>query len=165
MTLGSLPNKTPGKYSIPRWKTGFNARAIDRNIVKEAFGNMEYRSKDGVSKYPLRDNNSKTTPFRTTMNAGDAVNGTVNKDVDVNALPRPSNQVNVRNLSGLKLFAGSVQTQANGSYYSGNPSYVYDGSDYARYKRLKAINNNFNDPTFGGDRHNAAQSAIRRVRI
>ena len=155
---GSLPN------SRPRWKNGTNVRAIDRNVLKSAFGNMEYRTSDGVApRYPLKENTSLTTPFRTAMNAGD-INGTINKKVDVNALPKPSNQVNVKNSVGWKLFAGSAQTESNGSHYSGHPSYVYDGSDYARYKRLKAINNNYNDPTFGGDLHNAAQSAIRRIR-
>lgn len=42
------------------------------------------------------------------------------------------------------LAAGQSQIQ------SGNPKYVYDGSDYTRYKRLAAKNRNYNDLTFGG---------------
>jgi len=162
--MPALGNPQQLSNSRPRWKNDTNVRAIDRNVLTKAFGNMEYRTNDGSApKYHLRDNTSKTTPFRTAMNAGD-INGTVNKSVAVNALPRPSNQVNVKNLFGWKLFAGSAQTVTNGSHYSGNPSYVYDGSDYARYKRLKAINNNYHDPTFGGDKHNASQSVIRGIR-
>ena len=47
--------------------------------------------------------------------------------------------------------------------FSGNPRFVYDGSDYARFKKLQAINRNYNDITFGGDQHSASQQAYRRV--
>ena len=151
--------------SQPRWKDGGNFRAMDRRVLREAFGNMAYRTNDGKPPtYALENNRSKTTPFRTAMNAGD-INGTVNKSVDKNALPKPANQVHVKNSFGWKLFAGSVQTeQSGGAFYSGNPKHVYDGADYVRFKKLQAMNRNYNDPTFGGDDHNASQVALKNSR-
>ena len=48
--------------------------------------------------------------------------------------------------------------------FSGNPRFVYDGSDYVRFKKLQAINRNFNDITYGGANHNNTQSVVRNVR-
>ena len=98
------------------------------------------------------------------MNAGD-INGTENSPVDVNALPKPANQVKVGPsvLNTWQLAAGSNQTVQTGSAYTGNPQFVYDGADYVRFKKLQAINRNYRDPTFGGDQFNASQSAYRRT--
>tara|TARA_B100001093_G_C26721636_1_gene968093 strand:+ start:286 stop:1146 length:861 start_codon:yes stop_codon:yes gene_type:complete len=48
--------------------------------------------------------------------------------------------------------------------WSGNNKWVYDGADYVRFKKLQASNRNYNDITYGGDRNNASQVAISRVR-
>ena len=160
-TLGN-PKNLP-KISQPRWKDGTNVRAIDRNVLREAFGNMVYRTSRAVASINALDpGKSKTTPFRTAMNAGD-INGTVNKAVDQTALPKPANQVHVKNLSGWQSSAGSVQTEKSGkgAFYSGNPKFVYDATDYVRFKKLQAINKNYHDPTFGGDDHHASQVALK----
>ena len=44
-----------------------------------------------------------------------------------------------------------------------NTKFVYDGSDYTRFRKLMAVNRNYNDAGFGGA-NNAAQSAIRAIR-
>ena len=66
--------------------------------------------------------------------------------------PKPSNQVNAprrSSLAGWGVLAGGVKTVATGgSAYSGNPKYVYDSSDYIRYKKLLAKNSLYNKPTF-----------------
>ena len=46
----------------------------------------------------------------------------------------------------------------------GNPKYVYDSSDYIRFKKLAAKNRNYNDNSFGGDESSATQSR-RRMRF
>jgi len=51
-----------------------------------------------------------------------------------------------------------------GAFYTGNVKYVYDSSDYVKFKRLSAENKTYNDLTFGGDNASTAQSALRRVR-
>ena len=45
-----------------------------------------------------------------------------------------------------------------------NVKYVYDGSDYTRFKKLQAVNRNYNDRSFGGNESSAAQSTIRHIR-
>ncbi len=45
-----------------------------------------------------------------------------------------------------------------------NVKYVYDSSDYIRYKKQKAVYCNYNDRSFGGDQHNASQMALNAIR-
>ena len=105
---------------------------------------------------------SGLTPFRKAFNAGDML--TTNNSATSKLLPKPPNQVNsLRNMFGWQNSAGSVRQEENGSFYSGNPRFVYDGSDYAKFKKLQAMNRNYNDITFGGDQHSASQQAYRRV--
>ena len=156
---------------------GSNARGKNREILRLAFGNDAYRFKNGSQLYPLRKielNSSgvpstflpRTTPFRIATNSGDIL-GTVNKPANTEILPAPANQItSVRrnSLNGWKFLAGSARTVAGGGAYVGNPKYVYDGEDYVRYKKLSAINKNYNDLSFGGNDSNAQQQPIRFVR-
>jgi hypothetical protein len=45
-----------------------------------------------------------------------------------------------------------------------NVKFVYDGSDYTKFKKNQAINRNYNDRSFGGNDYNTSQSAIRHIR-
>jgi hypothetical protein len=45
-----------------------------------------------------------------------------------------------------------------------NVKYVYDGSDYIRFKKNQAVNRNYNDRSFGGNEFSGSQSAIRHIR-
>jgi hypothetical protein len=45
-----------------------------------------------------------------------------------------------------------------------NVKYVYDGSDYTKFKKNQAVNRNYNDRSFGGNDYNTSQSAIRHIR-
>lgn len=45
-----------------------------------------------------------------------------------------------------------------------NTKFVYDGSDYIKFKKYQAINRNFNDRSFGGNDYNASQSVVRSIR-
>ena len=45
-----------------------------------------------------------------------------------------------------------------------NVKYVYDGSDYTRFKKDQAINRNYNDRSFGGNDYKTSQTAIRHIR-
>jgi len=156
---------------------GSSARGRNRQILRQAFGNAGYKSKEGTIVYALLNKvhwngepgfetwpYERCTPFRVAMNAGD-IAGKVNKPVHESALPRPSNQVKPGGSSKLvwRSLVDGVKTDPHGSLYSGNPKYVYDGADYTRYRKLKAINRNYNDRSFGGNDSNAQQSAWRRV--
>jgi hypothetical protein len=137
---------------------GSSARGADRFILREAFGNNWLIPSAGLS--PLIWSGSKTTPFRRAYIAGDQF-GTVNESP--NPLMPGSNQVNGRGVSMLNIKSGGVHNDGT-ALFSGNPKFVYDGSDYVRYKKLKAINKTYNDSSFGGNDNNGAYVALNRVR-
>jgi hypothetical protein len=100
-------------------------------------------------------------PFRAVNNAGDFLSRQ-------NYTSGGSNQVNsVRGgLTGYKVLGGAIQAQRDNTGIPSatcNPRFVYDGSDYVRFKKLQAINRNYNDYSFGGDQSNASQSPWRRT--
>jgi len=134
---------------------GGGARGVDRNVLREGFGQSRFlKNATGNENLPI-----KVTPFRLAMNAGD-INGSVNS-APIPQLPAPS-QINGQKQS--KLHARGDGVRNNGSAgYSGNPKYVYDGSDYTRYKKLAAMNKTYNDRSFGGS-NNGAYSFLMRVR-
>ena len=140
---------------------GGGARGIDRFVLREAFGN-QYLSNNPLYQSPayyVNEGLSKTTPFRAIMSAGD-VNGTKN-EAGAPFLPSP-NQVRSSYVQTVKLFTNGVRD--NGSaFFTGNPKYVYDGSDYTRYKKLRAVNRTYDDKSFGGS-NNGSYSALKRVR-
>jgi hypothetical protein len=45
-----------------------------------------------------------------------------------------------------------------------NVKYVYDGSDYTKFKKNQAMNRNYNDRSFGGNDYSGQQSAYRAIR-
>jgi len=45
-----------------------------------------------------------------------------------------------------------------------NGRFVYDGSDYTRFKKNQAVNQNYNDLSFGGNTSNGSQVAYRAIR-
>ena len=103
----------------------------------------------------------KIGPFRAVNNAGDFLSRQ-------NYTSGGSNQVNnVRGgLTGYKMLGGSIQPHKDNTGIPSstcNPRFVYDGSDYIQFKKLQAVNRNFNDYSFGGDDFSASQSARRRV--
>jgi hypothetical protein len=74
-----------------------------------------------------------------------------------------SNQISGR-LRRAQLVSGGGPRNDGSAAFTGNPRYVYDSSDYIRFKKLQAKNRNYNDSSFGGS-NNSAQVAFRRVRI
>jgi hypothetical protein len=44
-----------------------------------------------------------------------------------------------------------------------NVRFVADSSDYSIYRKNRALNQNFNDTSFGGDQHNASYTALKHV--
>jgi hypothetical protein len=135
---------------------GSSERGRDRFIIREALGNSRIILSQAA---PLINTAAKTTPFRRAYNAGD-IAGTYN-DSPSSALPG-SNQVNGRAVSMLNIKSGGAHNNG-AALFSGNPKFVYDGTDYTRYKKLKAINKSYNDSSFGGA-NNGSYVALNRVR-
>ena len=135
--------------------TGTAERATTRFILRNAFGNSCSMGKYGLNK-------SAITPFRMAMNAGDP-NGTKN------SMPSPNMPVSneVGGVQGTLTRANMTfgGARSNGqSYFSGNQTYVYDGSDYVKFKKQQAVNRNYNDIKNGGDQHNASFVNLMAVR-
>ena len=106
-----------------------------------------------VHKFPL-------TPFRQAFNAGDS-EGTVNNTV-LEYLYAP-NQVGGTGAGQLIYDRAGGAHKGGGAAYTGNPKYVYDSSDYIRFKKLQAKNRTYNDKSFGGA-NNGAYVPLMRVR-
>ena len=159
-----------------RWKIGYNERATHRQQLRRAFGNywiIDSGTSFGGTNTQLFQTAGdpaplgSLTPFRRAMNAGDPFSK-INTLPSSTLVPKPSNQVQgsrrASNQAAASTAGSGRKTVPNGSAYTGNPRYVYDSSDYIRFKKLQAKNRNYNDPTFGGDMHNASQVALSRVR-
>lgn len=149
-----------------------NLHVLERSRLRRAFGNSRQ-----ALVYPVGSTSSalwasstgkaKTTPFRVAFNAGDP-NGTVDKYTST-AYGRAPNQVtrgSLGRLSGLKLGDGVRQGPgAEGAAWTGNVKFVYDSSDYTRYKNLRAHNRNYNDKNLAGNYHSSSEFiALNRVR-
>jgi hypothetical protein len=146
--------------------TGGGERSIDRKVLRQAFGNSAKALTNlpgGVSPLTLANNGGSISGlFRNALSAGDPL-GTHNKAANSKYGP-VSNQVNgvngISSLGGYKSLADGIRSDGVAAY-SGNPRYVYDSSDYIRFKKLMAKNRTYNDSSFGGG-NNASQSAIRQ---
>ena len=136
-----------------------NAR---RQIIR-AFGNQVIKGLKNNDQdiSPALYSKNILGPFRTANNAGDVV--TRNITPTNIKYGREANQVNGNNISRLSPSYGGMNRNG-GAMYAGNPKYIYDGSDYIRFRKLQAINRNFNDTSYGGDQNNQSQSVIRHVR-
>ncbi len=144
-----------------------SARGADRLFLRKGFGTNKWYYTHAPT-YCIGRNSStcfnlkKQTPFRVAFIAGDPF-GTINESPHPD-FPAP-NQVTRSGISyGVlpRSNGGGLHTGSAG--YSGNPKWVYDSSDYSRFKKLKAMSQNYNDSSFGGDKHNASQVAISAAR-
>jgi hypothetical protein len=105
------------------------------------------------------------TPFRAVNNAGDLLNRKY-------FTSGGSNQVNTGRIrssanASARILGGSIFVQANPTGIPSsntNVKYVYDGSDYTKFKKQQAVNRNYNDYNYGGAGGSTTFVAINRVR-
>jgi len=98
------------------------------------------------------------TPFRAVNNSGDYLS----RQNYVCGGPNP----NHLHRGGISQRFGSILSRCDGSGIaaaSGNVKYVPDSSEYIRYRKQRAINNNYNDLKNGGY-NNAAYTSIMAIR-
>jgi hypothetical protein len=133
-------------------------RSSSRKHLAKAFGNL-YNSGLGTS--PALNSKNVLGPFKTAFNSGDIL--TTYIENTNSRYGYASNQVGGNNLSRLNPVHGGVNRSGN-AMYSGNSKFVHDASDYSRFKKLQAINRNYNDITHGGDSGKTQQQFIRRMR-
>ena len=107
----------------------------DRIITVKAFGNKRTQFNITKGSAISKGNKIPLTPFRAAMNAGDEA-GSLNSGV-MSGLYAPSQANGIGNMS--KHFNPGGNSTGT-SAYTGNQKFVYAGSDYARFKKLQAIN-------------------------
>ena len=117
---------------------GSSARARSRLLARQA---MNTSCHLGETPYE----GPRVGPFRVVNNAGD-VRGTVDKG--------PLEAANqLYGLNGKKQHFRRDGVHTGPAAYSGNPTYVYDSSNYTRFKGLVAKQKTYNDLSFGGSGH------------
>jgi hypothetical protein len=158
---GGLPGLMPQPLIIHDNSDTF---ARTRITLREAWNTTSYSG----------SSNSKRiiTPFRAVNNAGDLLsrNNYSCGGTCQTFQSRP-------NLKGLRQRFGStsvscrpsviwssIQIDAEVPSSTCNVKYVYDGSDYTKFKKNQAVNRNYNDRSFGGNDYSTSQSAIRHIR-
>jgi hypothetical protein len=134
---------------------------MDRIWIRRAFNPTGSFSGTNGNRFAVARNapGVSLTPFRRAFNAGDIRN--VKNSAPLAQFPG-ANQVNGRTNSRLNTWSGGLHNNGS-SAYSGNPKWVYDGSDYTRFKKLQAKNRNYNDSSFGGA-NNGSFVAWNRVK-
>jgi len=99
------------------------------------------------------------TPFRAVNNLGDFLGRQ-------NYVCGGSNQVNA-NKPGWKGHIGSIISQCDSTGVPAsvcNNRFVPDSSDYITFKKQQALNQNYNDLAYGGDKSNGSYVALMSVR-
>ena len=130
---------------------GGGVREMERLILRRGVGNSTFPG-----------NPASITPFRRFFNAGDPA-GSLNSAPSA-LLGKPPNQLSGNSMvSRLHAPHGGVNNQGQ-AFYTGNQKYVYDSSNYVRFKKLQAVNRNYNDSSFGGENGTTIKQALTRVR-
>lgn len=150
--LGGGANGNSGSGMV-----GGGERGVDRMFLRRGTGRSTWFFK-ATNTIPTPGAGYKTTPFRVAVNAGDLA-GTTNSG----PLPQlPSaNQVNGPMVNTQQNKGDGIKSGSAG--FTGNPKYVYDSSDYTKFKKLQAKLKTYNDSSFGGS-NNGSYSFLMRVR-
>jgi hypothetical protein len=138
------------KQTITNYKGG--DQVISRKIVVKSW-NTPYAT--GI----VNGRTRVVTPFRAVTNSGDflaRVEYTCGGPNPTNA-DKPGWKSRIRNM--LSNCDGSGVPAS-----SCNVKFVADSSDYSRFKKNRAINQLYNDSTFGGDQSNASYAPLMGVR-
>ena len=149
-TLGGGIQGIAPKQTITNYKGG--DQVISRRIVVKSW-NTPYAT--GT----VNGRNRVTTPFRAVTNSGDFL-GRVEYACGG---PNPTNA----DKPGWKSRIRNMLSNCDGSGVpasSCNVKFVADSSDYSRFKKNRAINQLYNDSTFGGDQSNASYAPLMGVR-
>jgi hypothetical protein len=147
MNLGGGINGISPKQTVLNYKK--SDQVISRKIVVKSW-NTPYAT-------GLVNNRSRViTPFRAVNNSGDYLGRIQYNCGGVN----PTNA----DKPGFKTRIRSMFQNCDGTGIppsTTNVRFVSDSSDYVTYKKNRALNQNYNDNSFGGDQHNASYTALR----
>ena len=146
MNLGGGMNGISPKQTVLNYKK--SDQVISRKIVVKSW-NTPYAT-------GLVNNRSRVvTPFRAVNNSGDYL-GRIQYNcggVNPTNADKPGFKTRIRSM-----FQNCDRTGIPPS--TTNVRFVADSSDYVTYKKNRALNQNYNDNSFGGDQHNASYTAL-----
>ena len=149
-TLGGGPyNGFSPKQTLNAYKDSEDV--VGRRILIKSWNAGQLFTKNG------RD--PSVGPFRAVNNLGDFL-GRVNYSCGG---PNPQNA----NKPGYGRLIRTVPQQCDATGITTttcNPKFVSDSSDYVKFKKLRAMNRNYNDLTNSGDDHNGSFVALMAVR-
>lgn len=144
---GGKTNGFSPKQTILNYKDG--EQALIRKQLKIAWNTQQASGKvNGKSRI--------ITPFRAVTNSGDFLS----RQNYVCGGPNP----NHLHRGGIRSRFGSILSQCDGSGVASantNNKFVPDASDYTKFKKQSAMNNNFNDLKNGGYTNSAYTSIMR----
>lgn len=150
-TLGGGPyNGFSPKQTISAYKDN-NDDVIARRILVKSWNANQLIAKNG--------NKPSVGPFRAVNSLGDFL-GRVNYSCGG---PNPQNA----SRPGYGRLIRSVPQQCDSTGIAPttcNPKFVSDSSDYVKFKRLRAVNRNYNDLSNGGDQSNASYVPLMAIR-
>jgi hypothetical protein len=116
---------------------------LTRRVVSKSWNGQYARG-------TVNNRNRVITPFRAVNNLGDFLGRQ-------NYVCGGSNQVNA-NKPGWKGHIGSIISQCDGTGIQAsvcNTRFVPDSSDYTKFKKQRAMNQNYNELKYGGDQSHA----------
>ncbi len=150
-TLGGGPfNGVSPKQTISAYKDN-NDDVIARRILVKSWNAQQLFAQNG--KEPI------VGPFRAVNNLGDFL-GRVNYSCGG---PNPQNA----SRPGYGRLIRTVPEQCDSTGIAPttcNPKFVSDSSDYVKFKRLRAVNRNYNDLTNSGDNSNGSYVPLMAIR-
>ena len=149
MILGGGPfNGFSPKQTITNYKD--SDQALIRKQLRVAWNTQQATGK-------VNGKNRIITPFRAVTNSGDFLS----RQAYICGGPNPSHL----RLGGIRNRFGSILSQCDGTGVpaaSANGKFVPDASEYTKYKKQNAMNNNYNDKSNGGY-NNAAYPTMMRL--
>ena len=144
--LGGPYNGYSAKQTINNYKD--SEQTTLRHILRNGWNTS---NASGI----INGNKRIITPFRAVNNAGDFLS---RKQYSCGG-PNPTNA----SKPGYKNLIGSMWSNCDNTGVpatSCNVKYVYDSSDYTRFRKEQAGNRNYNDAKFGGDESNGSYVAL-----
>jgi hypothetical protein len=182
-SLGSLAAVIPGlglPYNGPGPKLGGGLPGLMPQPIidhdnSDTFARTRFTLRDAwnTTSYSGSSNPKRIiTPFRAVNNAGDLLSRenyscggtcqTFQSRPGLNGLRQRFGSTSVSCRPSVLWSALQVDPEIPSS--TCNVKYVYDGSDYTKFRKNQAINRNYNDRSFGGNEYSGSQSAIRHIR-
>jgi len=161
-----------GAIELGGGMNGYMPQPFQPHDSSDSFSRMRFTLKDAWNTHKYPSARRIITPFRWVNNAGDYLS----RD---SYTCGGSNQVSQSRpgLYGLGQSIGDTGKSCKPNVWYNvsqldtavpsstcNNRFVYDGSDYAKYKRQLAMNNTYNKRKWGGDDYHAGQSVIRAIR-